>query len=220
MKKNQIIIFALIGALAVILIIFLLKPKENKPITLNGVEVTDYKGEQLTPISETPALGIKGTQNIDIKTYKLTITGLVDKTLNYTYDDVVKLHQTYTKVVTLNCVEGWSAKSLFEGVLIYDLLKDAGISPKANTVIFYCSDSYTTSLPLDYIRDEKILFAYKMNGITLPPEQGFPFRVVAEAKYGYKWAKWVTKIEVSDDPNYKGYWEESGYSNDANISQP
>ncbi len=99
-------------------------------------------------------------------------------------------------------------------------VKDAVISKEANTVIFYSSDGYSTSLPLNYIRDEKILLAYKMNNIALPEDHGFPFRVVAEAKYGYKWAKWVTKIELSNDPNYKGYWEERGFSNDADIENP
>jgi DMSO/TMAO reductase YedYZ molybdopterin-dependent catalytic subunit len=109
---------------------------------------------------------------------------------------------------------------LWEGVLIYDILKNANLKADANTVIFHCADGYTTSLPIDYIRDEKILLAYKVNGIILPKEYGFPFRVVAEAKYGYKWAKWVVGIEVTNDPNYKGYWESRGFSNEADIEHP
>ena len=54
-----------------------------------------------------------------------------------------------------------------------------------------------------------------MNGQEIPPERGFPFQVVAEDRFGYKWAKWVTGIEVSDDENYRGYWEQRGYDNDA-----
>jgi DMSO/TMAO reductase YedYZ molybdopterin-dependent catalytic subunit len=42
--------------------------------------------------------------------------------------------------------------------------------------------------------------------------------VVAESKWGYKWVKWVTKLELSDDPNYRGYWESRGYNNDADLS--
>jgi DMSO/TMAO reductase YedYZ molybdopterin-dependent catalytic subunit len=56
--------------------------------------------------------------------------------------------------------------------------------------------------------------------VTLPPERGFPFQVVAESKWGYKWVKWVTKIELSDDTDYKGYWEELGYNNDGGIEGP
>jgi len=59
--------------------------------------------------------------------------------------------------------------------------------------------------------------AYKMNDLTLPPERGFPFQLVAEKKWGYKWIKWITKIELSDDEEYRGYWESRGYSNEADL---
>ena len=50
------------------------------------------------------------------------------------------------------------------------------------------------------------------------PERGYPFQVVAEDKLGYKWAKWVTGIEVSNDADYRGYWESRGYDNDAAVA--
>jgi DMSO/TMAO reductase YedYZ molybdopterin-dependent catalytic subunit len=56
-----------------------------------------------------------------------------------------------------------------------------------------------------------------MNGLVFPPERGFPFQLVAESKYGYKWIKWITEIELSDNANYKGYWESRGFSNDASL---
>ncbi len=59
-----------------------------------------------------------------------------------------------------------------------------------------------------------------MNGLTLPEARGFPFQVVAEDKWGYKWAKWVTSIELSDNPNFKGYWESRGYNNNGDHSGP
>ncbi|MCU0631124.1 MAG: molybdopterin-dependent oxidoreductase, partial [Methanoregulaceae archaeon] len=51
-----------------------------------------------------------------------------------------------------------------------------------------------------------------MNNVTLPEDRGYPFQLVAEDKWGYKWIKWVTKIELSDNPSYRGYWEQRGYS--------
>jgi DMSO/TMAO reductase YedYZ molybdopterin-dependent catalytic subunit len=86
-------------------------------------------------------------------------------------------------------------------------------------VIFYAYDGYTTSLPIDYLINNDILLAYKMNGVTLPPERGFPFQLVAESKWGYKWEKWVTQMELSDDVNYRGYWERLGYSNNADLDE-
>ena len=64
------------------------------------------------------------------------------------------------------------------------------------------------------LRTQKI---YKMNNIVLPPERGFPFKLVSESKYGYKWIKWITEIELSTDADFKGYWETRGFSNDADI---
>jgi DMSO/TMAO reductase YedYZ molybdopterin-dependent catalytic subunit len=59
-----------------------------------------------------------------------------------------------------------------------------------------------------------------MNGLTIPPEKGFPFQLVAESKYGYKWIKWLTKIELSDNVNYTGYWESRGLPNGAAVPNP
>ena len=126
--------------------------------------------------------------------------------------------QKYQKVVTLYCVEGWSAKILWEGFLVKDLLNTAGIDPNVVVAIFYAYDGYSTAVPLDYILNNDILIAYKMNNVTLPPERGFPFELVAENKYGYKWIKWITAIELSDNADYLGYWESRGWPNDANIS--
>ena len=60
----------------------------------------------------------------------------------------------------------------------------------------------------------------KLNDVTLPAERGFPFQVVAKDKYGYKWAKWVTRIELSADAGFRGYWEDKGYNNDAADDGP
>jgi len=143
----------------------------------------------------------------------------VNKTVEFSYDDVINGFQKYQKVVTLHCVEGWSVKILWEGFLLEDLLNETEIDPKVVVVIFYVYDGYSTSLPLDYILDNDILIAYKMNGLTIPTERGFPFQLVAESKYGYKWIKWITEIELSNDVDFRGYWEKfQVYPNDADIS--
>lgn len=215
-----IILTAVLGFLIINLFIPLFPSNESENITnLKNIEVKDYEGENLSSISDFQENSIKGPQFINIDDYKLDIDGLVDKKLALTYDQVLK-HDKYSKVVTLNCVEGWSVKILWEGILLKDLLNDAEIKPGSNTVIFYAYDGYSSSLPLDYIIDNNIMLAYKMNGITIPPERGFPFQVVAEDKWGYKWVKWVTKIEVSSDSNYKGYWEKTGYNKNGDVNGP
>lgn len=191
----------------------------NKAKELKSVEVKEYKGEKLSSAEDFRENAIKGPQYIDEKDYKLKIVGLTEEPRTYTYNEVIEDRQLYKKVVELDCVEGWSVTILWEGVLVKDLLKEAGVSSKAKVVVFHAYDGYTTSLPLDYIMEKDIIMAYKMNGVVLPPERGFPFQLVAEDKWGYKWIKWIVKIEPSDDVDYKGYWEKRGYSNEGDADK-
>jgi DMSO/TMAO reductase YedYZ molybdopterin-dependent catalytic subunit len=186
---------------------------------LAPAEVREYEGVDLSSINDFRENSIKGPQEIDIESYSLSVTGLVTNSKNYTYDEVLNRHQNYKKVVTLDCVEGWSVTILWEGVLVRDLLAEAGPLANAEVVIFHAYDGYTTSLPIDYIIDNDILLGCKMNDVVLPPERGFPFQLVAESKWGYKWIKWITEIELSDDANYRGYWESRGYSNNADLDK-
>jgi DMSO/TMAO reductase YedYZ molybdopterin-dependent catalytic subunit len=186
---------------------------------LPSAEVRDYKGQRLDSVSDFRENSIKGPQNVDISTYRLDVSGAVAAPATYTYDEVLSKETTYTKVVRLDCVEGWSVTILWEGVLLSDVIDRSAPSAEATTVVFHSADGYTTSLPLSFVRDRKILLAYKMNGITIPPERGYPFMVVAEDHWGYKWAKWVTGIELSSDPNYLGYWEQRGYSQSGDRSK-
>jgi DMSO/TMAO reductase YedYZ molybdopterin-dependent catalytic subunit len=186
---------------------------------LPPAEIREYEGQNLSSIDDFRENSIKGTQTVSLDTYTLKVTGLVEKPLALTYEQVLA-RDLYSKVVTLHCVEGWDATILWEGVLIDDLLQAAGVKDEAVIAIFHAADGYTSSLPINFLRDKKILLAYKMNGVVLPPERGFPFQVVAEAKWGYKWVKWVTEIELSNDPTYRGYWESFGYSNTGDLDQP
>ena len=191
----------------------------NEAEVLAPVEIRDYEGVDLSSINDFRENSIKGSQEIDVNNYTLSITGLVANSKNYTYDEVVDNHQPYKKVLTLDCVEGWSVTILWEGLLVRDLLAEAVPLTNAQVVIFHAYDGYTTSLPIDYIMNNDILMAYKMNDVTLPSERGFPFQLVAESKWGYKWIKWITEIELSDDTNYRGYWESRGYSNTADLDK-
>jgi DMSO/TMAO reductase YedYZ molybdopterin-dependent catalytic subunit len=212
--KGILVVAAVLLLVGIMLMsVYLLSP----PRMLYPEEIRDYEGQDLSSISDFRENSIKGPQQVNESTYRLTITGLVNHTVEYTYADVINGFQKYQKVVTLHCVEGWSVKILWEGFLLKDLLSEAGINPEAVVVIFYAYDGYSTSLPLNYILDNDILIAYKMNGLTLPPERGFPFQLVAESKYGYKWIKWITQIELSNNTDYRGYWESRGFPNDANL---
>jgi DMSO/TMAO reductase YedYZ molybdopterin-dependent catalytic subunit len=187
---------------------------------LQAIEIKEYEGTDLSSIVDFRENSIKGPQYVDMGNYRLKVSGLVENPASFTFNETINNYQNYKKVVTLHCVEGWSVTILWEGVLLRDLIQEVGVSPNATTVVFHAYDGYTTSLPIDYIMDEEIILAYKMNGVPLPPERGYPFQLVAESKWGYKWIKWVTEIEISDDTDYKGYWERRGYSNDADLFKP
>ena len=187
--------------------------------TLESVEIREYNGKDLSSIDDFIENSIEGPQYIDEENYILRVMGLVNSELELTYDEIINNYQNYKKVVTLHCVEGWSVTILWEGILLKHLIADAGVDPNATTVIFYAYDGYSTSLPLSYLISNETIMAYKMNNVTLPPERGFPFQLVAESKWGYKWIKWITAIELSDDEDYRGYWESRGYSNNANPSE-
>jgi DMSO/TMAO reductase YedYZ molybdopterin-dependent catalytic subunit len=192
--------------------------KEQDIEDLKPVEIDEYQGEKLSSIDDFYMNAIAGPQYIDRDQYRLQVTGLVEKPLEYTYDEVINGYQNYEKVVTLNCVEGWSVKILWEGFLLRDLVSDATPQPEVTTIILKAFDGYSTSFPIEYIMDNNILVAWKMNGVELPPKRGFPFQLVAESKWGYKWIKWITSIELSDQ-EYYGYWESRGYSNDGDLNE-
>ena len=182
-------------------------------------ELREYEGTRLDPAVGPRDNSIKGIQQVDLATYQLTVDGLVDLPTNYSYEDVVAL-PSEQRLITIYCVEGWDATILWKGVTMQTLLDAAKAQETANTVIFHATDGYTTSLPIKEILDGNLILAYDANGIALPAEMGFPFIFVAEDKWGYKWARWVNRIELSSDASYEGYWESNGYSNDADLDKP
>ena len=183
------------------------------------VEVREYQGARLSSINDFRENSIKGPQDINITVYRLKIYGSVETPTEYTYREVLEDFTSHKKVVTLNCVEGWSATVLWEGVRVMDLVEEANPSEEAKIIIFHAEDGYTTSLPIEYINENELILAYKINEVTLPKENGFPFQLVAESKWGYKWCRWVTALELSDDVDYEGYWEQRGYSNTADLGE-
>ena len=183
-------------------------------------QVKQFHGKKLDSITVLHENSIKGPQYVDANTYHLVVDGLVAHPLKLPYASVLNDFKQYRKVVRLDCVEGWSATILWQGPLVNDVLTSAAPTPAANTVIFHAVDGYSTSFPLDYFRKNARILAGYMNGQPLAPERGFPFMLVAEDKWGYKWCKWIDRIELSSDSGYRGYWEQRGYSNDGSRTKP
>ena len=213
-------IILLVIVLTTIITLNIFADQENQPtVQLEPVEIREYQGERLSSLNDFRENAIKGTQRVDINEYILEIAGLVQETKKFSYNEIINDFNHYKKVATLDCVEGWIVKILWEGILVKDLIGKDNITSKAKIIIFHAYDGYTTSFPINYILDNNILLAYKANEIILPPNRGFSFMLVAESKWGYKWIKWVTKIEISDDETFRGFWESRGYANEGDIDK-
>ena len=217
MKTRAVIIVTLL------ILILSLPACQLTPTTSNPgeVEATEFMGKKLTSINNQNNNALSGTQHIDRSTYKLTVDGLVENPLTLSYADLL-VYPQISKLMDLDCVEGWYFTAKWTGPALTDIFNDAVVKPEAKIAIFYTADDDTgyTSLDLSYILEKNIIIALKLNDITLPPERGFPFQVVAESKYGYKWAKWVNRIELSSNTEFRGYWEGYGYNNNAEVGGP
>jgi DMSO/TMAO reductase YedYZ molybdopterin-dependent catalytic subunit len=180
-------------------------------------ETTEYQGERLDPFLRGYDNSIKGPQHVDAETYRLEISGRVERPLSLSYDEVLS-HPLTKRVATLYCVEGWTEHLLFEGVRLADVLAPAMPRGDVTTVIFHAADGYSSSLPYDTVETLDLMLASRINGVVLDAMRGFPFQLVAESKLGYKWVKWITRIELSDQ-RFAGYWESRGYDNTADVPE-
>ncbi|MDO8731768.1 MAG: molybdopterin-dependent oxidoreductase [Actinomycetota bacterium] len=149
--------------------------------------------------------------------YRLTITGLVERPLSLSLNDLAAMPQTgLTK--DFQCVTGWRVESVpWSGVLLRDVLDAAGVKSGAAAVSFTSFDgSYSESLTLEQAMNDQVLVATSMYGEPLETQHGAPVRLYVVPMYGYKSIKWLDGIAVTDkvDP---GYWEQRGYDVDAYI---
>lgn len=148
--------------------------------------------------------------------WRLRVDGLVEKPVEYTYDQLAAMPQTrYVK--SFHCVTQWSIKDVdWEGVPIRTLVEPAKVSPDAKWMIFHTVENYDASVPVEYGLGEDALMAFKLNGKPLLPEQGFPARPFMPNLYAWKSAKWANRIELVKDYQ-DGYWEAYGYHERGNV---
>ena len=154
---------------------------------------TPEPGRQLTPIEE---LGITGiAQDVDIEQYRLTVRGLVAAPLSLTYEDILA-YSPVSEVVVLNCPGYFVDVAEWTGVPLTAILDTAGIEAEATKITFSAVDGYRQVLSREHVQKHGVLLAYKVNGQTLPPEHGYPLRLVDPGSDGSAWIKWLENIEV------------------------
>ena len=162
--------------------------------------------------------------------WRLTIDGMVTRPLRLSLAELTRL-PSRTQITRHDCVEGWSAIGQWSGVPLGLLLKAAGVARGARYAIFHCADNlggepskggeqspgqYYESLALEDAVHPQTLIAYAMNGEPLDIPHGAPLRLRVERQLGYKHAKYVQRVQLTDTlagigAGHGGYWEDRGY---------
>jgi DMSO/TMAO reductase YedYZ molybdopterin-dependent catalytic subunit len=154
----------------------------------------------------------------DPKTWRLTVEGLVEHRLSLSYADLLSL-PALAVVRDYQCVTGWKVYNVhWQGVSLKTLARIASARPAARFINFYSADGvYSESLRLaSQAFQPDVMLGYHLNGRPLVREQGAPLRLVVPEMYGYKYAKWINRVEFSNRQEI-GYWEQNGYTVDAYL---
>ena len=151
--------------------------------------------------------------------WSLRIHGLVDREVVLTWEELLRLplEESWTTLVCVSNPVGGDliGNAKWLGHPIRNLLDRAGVRPNADMVLSRSQDGFTASTPLEVLTDPEraALLALGMNGEPLPPEHGFPVRMVVPGLYGYVSAtKWVTELQVTRFDRATAYWTDRGWS--------
>ena len=157
---------------------------------------------------------------VDAADWKLEVTGLVERPYTLKYDDITAMasrEQIHTLICISNPVGGeFIGNARWEGVPLMTLLETAGIGTGVRDVVVHAADNYSDSFPIEKAMDPGTLVVWKMNGEPLPPQHGFPIRLLLPEIYGMKNVKWITKIELVDH-DYIGFWQKRSWSDIATV---
>lgn len=176
----------------------------------------DFGGR--TPNADFYVTSYGSTPSVDVKTWRLRISGLVKNPLAIGYEQIKSL-PAVRETLTLECISNPPDGSAignarWVGPALRPLLERAGVNSKAAYAALHGADGYFTGVPVDEILRHENFLPYLMNGEALPPDHGFPVRLFIPGKYGMKQPKWLTEIALVDH-EFLGYWEQRGWSNSA-----
>jgi DMSO/TMAO reductase YedYZ molybdopterin-dependent catalytic subunit len=178
------------------------------PVEGTRPEVTSNQNFYRIDIDATPP-------QIDESTWRLELTGLVDKPLSLSLADL-RAFPSVSQYVTLSCISNGIggdliSTALFTGVPLKDILAEAGLHPEAKEIYIESVDGFYESVNTADMTDERTLLVYAMNGKPLPAAHGFPLRIYIPNRYGMKQPKWITRMEAIDYDG-PGYWVDRGWS--------
>jgi DMSO/TMAO reductase YedYZ molybdopterin-dependent catalytic subunit len=147
---------------------------------------------------------------IDPATFRLNVTGLVERRDDWTLDQLHALPRV-TQVTRHICIEGWSAIGKWSGVRFSDFLQRIGADTQAKYVTFRCDDNYVTSIDMPTALHPQTQLTFWFDGQVLPRAYGFPMKLRVPTKLGFKNPKHIGEIEIGNDYT-GGTWETVGYN--------
>jgi DMSO/TMAO reductase YedYZ molybdopterin-dependent catalytic subunit len=160
---------------------------------------------------------------VDINTWKLEIGGMVKTPLTLSYQDLLA-RPMVERTITICCVSNevggpYIGNAIWQGVLLADLLNEAGVDSRAEQIFNTSVDGWTCGFPVGAALDGRdAMIAIGMNGTALPLEHGYPVRLIVPGLYGYVSAtKWLKSIDLTMWNQAEGYWIPLGWSRDAPI---
>lgn len=155
---------------------------------------------------------------VDPADWRLSITGMVDRPLELTYDDILGM-DLVDHTITLSCVSNpiggdLVGNAVWTGVPLAELLERAGVQDGATQIVGRSVDDFTAGFPRELVGDGRnALLAVGMNGEPLPVRHGFPARLVIAGLYGYVSAtKWLEEINLTTWESFNGYWINLGWA--------
>jgi DMSO/TMAO reductase YedYZ molybdopterin-dependent catalytic subunit len=147
---------------------------------------------------------------VDGTNWRLRVEGRVRETADWTLDHLRSLPQE-DQITRLICIEGWSAVGKWGGVPLRHFLQAIGADLNARYVAFRCADDYYTSIDMASALHPQTILALTFLDRALPTQFGFPLRLRIPTKLGFKNAKHIVAIEVTNEFR-GGYWEDQGYN--------
>ena len=148
---------------------------------------------------------------VTFDSWSLAVSGLVQKPGEYRLEQIQKLPRVRQNTRHV-CVEGWDVIGRFGGARLSDFLTMIGADTSARFITVACADDYYESLDIETALHPQTLLCYEMYDQPLTREHGAPLRLNIPTKIGYKQAKYLTGLKVTNVLNKVGYWEDQGYS--------
>jgi len=157
-----------------------------------------------------PVLHYGSIPKIDLATWRLELSGLVEAPVSLTWEELLALPQASAHN-DIHCVTAWSKfDNDWSGVAVADVLARVRLRPEATQVMIHSYGGYTTNLSLADLSAAGNLFAHGHGGEPLTREHGWPMRLVVPQLYFWKSAKWVRGLVFLDEEK-PGFWESYGY---------